>query len=714
MAMLVAIFIFASHAAAANRSFTIAPPPSWVEQVALPAGDADDAATKAAYLLLDHQVHVSGGAVERYERRAKKVFTAAALSDAAQIELEFEPSYQQLTIHHVRIQRGRQAIDALKPGDIKIINQEDELDQQLYNGRRSALIVLDDVRQGDVIDYAYTITGSNPVLAGRYADTYVLADGLPAARLRWRLLYPAQRKIGYKTRGVELTPAIRQLGSETECQWQRDRVAAAEYEDAAPSWYEPLPSVQLSEFATWGEVVAWALPLYKVKDAPSAALSRQIEQWRTQLASDEERLLAALCFVQDDVRYTGIEMGPYSHMPNQPSVVFGRRFGDCKDKSLLLATILSALGIEAAPALTNTDAQHTIAEYQPSPYAFNHVIVRAVLDGRTYWLDPTITLQRGSLKARYNPGYKRALVIRDGSGDLDDIPPPADDEPTTFIKEVYTVVPHQPWALLTVTTTYRATDADAMRYRLARTSLAELGRFYLNYYAGTDVNIEQLSPPQADDDQHANQVVITEHYRIPDFLSHDRQLGAYRIDEEFGKPSIARRAAPLAVSHPVNIVQSIEVDAAEPFDIASDSRVISDGFIRYEFRVQAQGGTLRLTYSYKSLADHVPASEVARHLGVMESVRNTLGYTIGTNASTWTMASSPRRSKIAWVDLLIGLFGVGFILGLVFYLRRNRRVPSLRSSERHKEFKAKLRVDAGGSPEVAIPLAHEGELLTQV
>jgi hypothetical protein len=118
-------------------------------------------------------------------------------------------------------------------------------------------------------------------------------------------------------------------------------------------------------------------------------------------------------------------------------------------------------------------------------------------------------------------------------------------------------LPHQAWALLTVTTTYRAIEADAMRYRLARTSLAELGRFYLNYYANTDANIEQMGPPQADDDQRANQIVITEHYRIPDFLSQDRQLGAYRIDEELGKPSIARRTAPLAVSHPVNILQSI-------------------------------------------------------------------------------------------------------------------------------------------------------------
>ncbi|HJQ25999.1 MAG TPA: DUF3857 domain-containing transglutaminase family protein [Blastocatellia bacterium] len=710
---LAALFVFAALAMAANRSFTVAPPAAWVEPVALPAGDASDGATKAAYLLLDHQTRVSGTTVERYERRAKKIFTAAALSDAAQLEIEFEPSYQQLTIHHVRIQRGGQTIDALRPNDIKIINQEDELDQQLYNGRRSALIVLNDVRQNDVIDYAYTITGSNPVLAGRYADTYLLGDVLPVAHLRWRLLYPSQRKIGYKTRGLELTPTVRQLGTETECQWQRDAVAAIEYEDAAPSWYEHLPSVQLSEFATWGEVVAWALPLYKVKDAPSAALSQQIEQWRTKLATDEERLLAALRFVQDDVRYTGIEMGPYSHMPSQPSVVFGRRFGDCKDKSLLLATILDALGIDAAPALTNTDAQHTIADFQPSPYAFNHVIVRAVLDGRAYWLDPTITMQRGRLEARYNPNYKRALIIRDGVGELDNIPPPAFDEPTTLIKEVYTVLPHQQWALLTVTTSYWATDADAMRYRLARTSLAELGRFYLNYYANTDANIEQMSPPQADDDPQANQIIITEHYRIPDFLSQDRQLGAYRIDEEFGKPGIARRAAPLAVSHPVHIVQNIEVDMAESFDIASDSRVISDDFIRYEFRVEAQGSTLRLSYSYKSLADYVPAAEVAKHLGVMERVRNTLGYTVGSDPATWTMASSPRRSKVGWIDLLIGLFAVGLILGLVFYVRRNR-VSDRRTSERQKEFKAKFRVGAGDSPEVAIPLSHESELLAQV
>ncbi|MFL6276957.1 MAG: DUF3857 domain-containing transglutaminase family protein [Blastocatellia bacterium] len=708
LAALVAVFALGVHGSAASHSFTITSPPSWVETLALTADDAKDSSTKAAYLLLDHQIHVSAGTVERYERRAKKVFTAAALADAAQIAIEFEPSYQKLAIHHVRIQRGAQVIDALKPGEIKVIQQEDELDQQLYNGRLSALIVLNDVRQGDIIDYAYTITGSNPVLAGRYADSYVLADTLPVARLRWRLLYPTQRKIDYKIRGVELTTAIRQLGAETECQWQRDTVAAAQYEDDAPSWYEPLPTVQLSEFATWGDVVSWALPLYQLKGAPNAALTRQIEQWRTRLATGEERMRAALQFVQDDVRYTGIEMGPYSHLPNQPAVVFTRRFGDCKDKSLLLVTILNAFGIDAAPALTNTEAQHAIAEYQPSPYAFNHVIVRAVLEGRTYWLDPTITLQRGSLSARYNPEYKRALVIRDGNGELDEIPPPTPAEPTTVVKEVYTLEANRQSALLEVATTYRAADADSMRYRLARTAIAEIGRLYLNYYADSDPNIEQLALPHADDDQEANVMVITEHYRIPDFWSNSkRQFGAHRIYEEMTKPNIARRTAPLSISHPVNISQSIEVHFVEPLTVPKDSTSINDGFIHYEFHAAMSGNTLKLDYAYQSLADEVPAAQVAKHLAVVEKVQNTLGYSI-----------TPASDSMDSTSAVVGLAVLGLVFGPFIVFGTVKGVKRLRAGKRRQEFKDKSRdktlAAPGGSPEVAIPLAHESELSVQV
>ena len=43
-----------------------------------------------------------------------------------------------------------------------------------------------------------------------------------------------------------------------------------------------------------------------------------------------------------------------------------RRFGDCKDKTLLLLSLLDALGIEAYPALVNTDVQRGIRQQAPS------------------------------------------------------------------------------------------------------------------------------------------------------------------------------------------------------------------------------------------------------------------------------------------------------------------------------------------------------------
>src|SRR5207244_9163761 len=104
-------------------------------------------------------------------------------------------SYQELVIHHIRIIRGNETINALKPKEIKVIQQEKDLNQQLYNGTLSAIVFLDDVRQGDVIDYAYSINGENPVMRGRFADSFTVALSEPVEKLIWRLLYPAPRSL---------------------------------------------------------------------------------------------------------------------------------------------------------------------------------------------------------------------------------------------------------------------------------------------------------------------------------------------------------------------------------------------------------------------------------------------------------------------------------------------------------------------------------------
>ena len=689
----------------AKPNWVIKPPPRWVElnslSVVANTNLEIDAHSGSLYLLADQQFRVSDRGTERYYRHIRKVLSSAGLENVSQIELDFEPSYQALVIHHLRIIRGGTSIDVLRPREIKIIQQENELNERLYNGTLSAVAFLNDVRIGDIIDYAYSVNGDNPVLAGRFADTFSMSYSQPVQELRRRLLWPANRKIQIRSRNLDLQPSVQQLQGEIDYRWQRDNLPAFEIEDAVPNWFYPEPVVQLSEFSTWEDVVRWAVPLYKAKQPLGVELSRQIDRWRSELMSPEQRLLAATRFVQDDVRYLGIELGSYSHMPKDPSSVFQSRFGDCKDKSLLLTTILNGLGIEAHPALVNTDALQSLDQLQPSPSAFDHVIVQVKLGGRAYWFDPTVSFQRGDLSEHANPLYRRALVVGDGSAALEEIPESPNEPVLTSVQERYVVSAYQEPVIYEIVSTYRGSDANWMRNWLAHKPMAELSRDYLNYYAETYPNIEADGPAEAQDEPVSNTVVIRERYRIPEFWrDKSRTVDGDRIYQELRKPETVLRTMPLRVSYPVNLVQSIEIEMPEPVASKTSSGTLQDSAVRFEYSSKHDGRVIRLHYSFRTLQDQVPVAEVARHLALLDRISNSLSYEV------------PRDSIAASSsDLPDAVYGVIGLLGLAGVAVMAIAVTSAVSQEfkRRRGLRRQSRPAIGG-PDRAITFTAEAEI----
>ena len=176
---------------------------------------------------------------------------------------------------------------------------------------------------------------------------------------------------------------MRELGGEREYLWDGP-AGAVEVDRDVPEWFEPYPAVEMTEFAGWNEVARWAAPLF-VSDP--AAVQSIAARWRG--LPEEERAARALAFVREEVRYFGMEVGVHAHKPHAPSLVLRRRFGDCKDKALLLVSLLQALGIEARPVLANTRLRRGLDDRLPSPYVFDHAIVRATVGGKERWFDAT-------------------------------------------------------------------------------------------------------------------------------------------------------------------------------------------------------------------------------------------------------------------------------------------------------------------------------------
>ena len=123
-------------------------------------------------------------------------------------------------------------------------------------------LVLEDIRVGDVLEYAYTVRSSDPTLGGRAAMAVDLgADGEALKRLHVRISVARGSPRGWRLHtpdGDYAPPAdIQQTASTEEFIWDRRDITPVEEEDDVPSWYSSTPWIEFSGFETWGEVVRW-------------------------------------------------------------------------------------------------------------------------------------------------------------------------------------------------------------------------------------------------------------------------------------------------------------------------------------------------------------------------------------------------------------------------------------------------------------------------
>jgi len=694
----------AAAVAAAPGPFELAPTPAWVEPVAIDARGAEQGQADAGVelVLVDEQVRAAGTAPERYRRVVRRLRTVQGVQDGSEIRVDFDPAYERLALHGVWIHRGGRRLPALRADEVRIVQRERELDRRLFDGTLTAVVFLQDVRAGDAIEFAYTIRGANPVFAGRFAHAFDLAYTSPAGRIRARLLWPEGRPLQVKVHGMDLAPRLARAGGLVERVWERAAVPAVAPEGDLPEGFDPFPWVELSEWPSWSAVAEWAAALYAA--APrSAALARQVAAWE-RLPTEEARARAALRFVQDEVRYLGMEMGPSSHRPHPPGEVFARRFGDCKDKSFLLVTALRALGVEAAPALASTRLRAAVDERLPSPFAFDHVIVHARVDGVERWLEPTRSLEHGRIADVPPPAYRRALIVRPGTRGLVAIPDPAPGELDVLNR--YRVERFGGPVQLEVTTHLTGRRAVAMRHTLASQPLADLQKDYLGYYAHAHPRIRVAAPLRVADAPDADDLTLVETYELPPFSAdEERDFLATAIDPELRDPSTPLRKMPLGVDHPVRIHEAVRIELPGPPDLRASEGVVATPAARLARTIGVKGRAIAIDWTYATLRERLEPAAVPDHLASLRRMRDLAG--VGIPLAVLAPRPSAREGGGGWGWLLGTIAGVVLAAALVLRaaeggLRRDLR--NLRLWRRRRAFASKFRMVPGETPEAPLPI----------
>jgi hypothetical protein len=495
-----------------RRRIRFAPAPDWVRELSFTRPQKLDLslAPWGFYTwLMDDQARLDLRP-QRYNRTIEEIVNLSALQELANVSVPFNPYHDDLTLHHVRILRGDQVIEVDVESRFLVLRREREFERLVLDGRWTLTVALPDVRVGDIIDMAMTLSGDPACFQGEFTIPVPLQNVVHWHRRHARLLLPPDRKIyvqPFPAGGAQ--PQVGALADGySEIRFDESPVPACGYEPDMPGWVLPARGVFASSLDSWERVNDIMRAGFEGDEDCPDGLLQVISGIETQHAAPADRIVAAVRWVQENIRYFAFSFGEGGFTPRSLREIFADRIGDCKDVSKLICAMLTKMGVEAWPALVDTRRGFDLVNTQPRLGAFNHCIAMCRHEGRAYWFEGTINVAQGgdlAHLAQTDLGY--ALILEPGGGltRMLEKTPQLDYEVRELIH-----LPDTPGqeTLIEIDYIYRGARADRVRSDLRHQSLTayvEDRCALFSYIYGMNM----CAIPQMTDDRRLNEIVIT-------------------------------------------------------------------------------------------------------------------------------------------------------------------------------------------------------------
>jgi tetratricopeptide (TPR) repeat protein len=275
----------------------------------------------------------------------------------------------------------------------------------LYSDLETKQLPVKSMRVGDQLEWQTSLTEYHPEVPGQFWGQGTFVSGAVVLDETFELRVPAgfhptvwtNPRAGattseadeagqhiYRWKHSDLHPTV---GADAEAAKKAEDRRLLTPDEELDATEGKLPSFAWTTFPDWAAVGAWYRALVADRIAPDAAIKAKVDELTSGKSTDLEKAQAIYNFVSARIRYVGVDFGIGRYQPHTAAEVFANQYGDCKDKHVLLASMLSVVSLHADPVLVGAGIRFNSSV--PSPASFNHVITRLSLNGKDVWLDST-------------------------------------------------------------------------------------------------------------------------------------------------------------------------------------------------------------------------------------------------------------------------------------------------------------------------------------
>ncbi|MDM5271756.1 DUF3857 domain-containing protein [Sulfurovum sp. zt1-1] len=581
--------------------------------------------------------HILNSSQFRYIEEDITQYTAIGrtLADIEDVEyysnltFTFDPTYEELSLHTIKVLRDGVWIDKLSDAKVDILQREEDLKKLIYDGRQTLSLILYDIRTDDLLYFDYSRKGVNPIFKPYLGQIRYINNTTDIYYSHIFALFDQQSHQNLEIRYFNQdTPMVKnEFEDQISYELISRNLAALTIPNDVPKWYDPWSRIVFSNTQSWEEVNAWARSIYHngIYHADEQ-MNLLIEECRQHSENKAEQALYALSYVQEQIRYFADGSNLGGIVPIDPNKSLNMRFADCKNKVVILKTILNELNIESYPVLVHSSDGMLLPEHGPNVAAFNHMIIQIILDGKTYWFDATYTDQAGDINHFTQINYHYALVLKEGEKELQSMNS-IEEHGSITVKQTFDLRDEENYLITLVT--YTGSEADNIRNRSRGRKIRQLETHYVEYMQKTYPNLQLAKPLEiVKDDKQKNQITLKEEYNLGSIWEKEKgeeDLQAYFQCDELRKgiyfPGKGQRNAPLFIKKE-NITEIRKILLPYTYEDEITTKTEDNPFFSYikEEQYDEAENSLHQTYTYKTKQTLIEANQVPEYNKALDNI----------------------------------------------------------------------------------------------
>lgn len=257
---------------------------------------------------------------------------------------------------------------------------------------RELTIVFPGLEVGDAVEYLIR-QKYEPLVEDHFIGFYILQYTEPMVEAEVKIEGPASLPLKHvvKDGDVEFTEEAR--GDRILYSWVARDVEKIEREAAMASPAQFATRVLVSTMQTWEELSRYGWELTHEKCVAEKSVKDVVAEITEGLTSQEDKIRAIHYWILEHVRYLGISMDRSMFLePHFAAYTLEKEYGICRDKAVLMVTMLDEIGVPAWIVFINPSR---VLDPEIPTVFFEHGIVAIKGDDGEYlYIDPTMETSR--------------------------------------------------------------------------------------------------------------------------------------------------------------------------------------------------------------------------------------------------------------------------------------------------------------------------------